>query len=192
MAARLPGFCSGLDSLPRTVRAPQFPSRSLQVPAPCLCVLLVVRSVLLSPPCGTPPLPRRHRGSSIPWPRLSGFVVFITLEGCLSSFLLAVRPRQVPASLKLLHFLQLSVACLFPPTGEYFVVVFPSSVVSDSLRPPRTAARQAPLSFTVCWSLLKHMNIWCFSNCILPNIQFDLRCFSCVFFAHSSHDCIFL
>ena len=38
-------------------------------------------------------------------------------------------------------------------------MLFSCSVVSDSLWPPRTAARQASLSFTISWGLLKPMSI---------------------------------
>ena len=67
------------------------------------------------------------------------------------------------------------------------LLLFSHSVVSDSLRPPWTAACQATLSFTISWSLLKLMSIelmmpynhffFCWSL-LLPPIFPSIRVFS--------------
>ena len=68
-----------------------------------------------------------------------------------------------------------------------FPLLFSRSVVSDSVT-PWTAARQAPLSFTVCWSLLKLLSIESvmpsnrFIHCrllfLLPSLVPSIRVFS--------------
>ena len=67
------------------------------------------------------------------------------------------------------------------------LLLFSHSVVSDSFRPPWTAACQATLSFTISWSLLKLMSIelmmpynhffFCWSL-LLPPIFPSIRVFS--------------
>ena len=67
------------------------------------------------------------------------------------------------------------------------VLLFSRSLVSDSMT-PRTAARQASLSFTISWSLLKLMSIesvmpsnhliFCRAFLLLPSIFPSIRVFS--------------
>ena len=67
-------------------------------------------------------------------------------------------------------------------------VLFSRSVVSDSLWPPRTAARQASLSITNSWSFLKFMPIesvmpsnhliLCCPLLLLPSVFSSIRVFS--------------
>ena len=68
------------------------------------------------------------------------------------------------------------------------LLLFSLSVLSDSLRPHGTAARQDPLSFTISWSLLKFMSIGsvmlsnhlilCSPLVLLPSIFPIIRIFS--------------
>ena len=44
---------------------------------------------------------------------------------------------------------------IYKSRNLHYYLLFSLSVVSDSLRPPRTAAHQASLSFTISWSLSK-------------------------------------
>ena len=67
-------------------------------------------------------------------------------------------------------------------------LLFRSYVISDSLWPPRTAALQASLSFTIFWSLCKLMSIesvmpsnnliLCHPLLLLPSIFASIRVFS--------------
>ena len=85
-------------------------------------------------------------------------------------------------------------SCSLPPTGDSFAqchalcsAQFSRSVVSDSLR-PLSAARQASLSITNSWSLLKLMSIelvmpsnhliLCRPLLLLPSIFPNIRVFS--------------
>ena len=71
--------------------------------------------------------------------------------------------------------------------SQYLKLLFSCSVLSDSVT-PWTAARQAPLSFTIFWSLYKLMSIEsvmpsnhfvpCHSLLLLPSIFPSIRVFS--------------
>ena len=73
------------------------------------------------------------------------------------------------------------------PSQDLKLLLFSSSVMSDSVT-PWTAARQAPLSFTISWSLYKLMSIesvmpsnhyvLCHSLLLLPSIFPSIRVFS--------------
>ena len=52
------------------------------------------------------------------------------------------------------------------------LLLFSHSLVSDSLRPPWTAAHQASMSFTITWSLLKLMSI----ESVMPSNHLILCC----------------
>ena len=74
-----------------------------------------------------------------------------------------------------------------PSQDLKLLLLFSSSVMSDSVT-PWTAARQAPLSFTISWSLYKLMSIesvmpsnhfvLCHSLLLLPSIFPSIRVFS--------------
>ena len=79
----------------------------------------------------------------------------------------------------------MNLLCVFPSKALF---LFIRSVVSNSLRPPWTAARQASLSFTISCSLLKLMSIesvmpsnhlvLCHPLFLLPSIFLSIRVFS--------------